>query len=64
MIHDNPSLKQLPVLPELLRIGGSLSISGNPELETVEGFLALRELGRGIYVAENPRLAALSSVVR
>jgi hypothetical protein len=56
VIHDNPTVKQLPAWPALVRIGGSLSVSANADLGTVQGFPVLTELGRGLYVAENPKL--------
>lgn len=59
VVHDNPTLTQLPPWPALVRVGGSLSISANAELSRVHGFPALAELGGGLYVAENPKLAEL-----
>ena len=60
LVHDNPTLKQLPAWPALRRIGGSLSISANAELLAVGGFPALSELVEGLYVAENPKLMTVA----
>lgn len=59
LVHDNPALLGLPVLPALKQVGGALSISGNVALTDVHGFPALEHIGGGLYVAENPLLSRL-----
>ncbi len=59
VVHDNPSLTELPVFPQLARIGGSISISDHESLAQIHGFPALADIEGGLYVGENEQLASV-----
>ncbi|WNZ61474.1 hypothetical protein QEG98_37320 [Myxococcus sp. MxC21-1] len=60
-VHVNPALEKLPV-SRLTEVGGSVTISGNPMLQSLEGLGRLTRVGGGLDVSNNNALTHLTGL--